>query len=294
MMDFSKLTLEDSGKLRSFFDDNSCRVCDFTFGCTFMWRDLHKTEYAIHDETLYFKAFYPEQAFAPPLGKNAGKHAYEKIIELCETDKTKPLICSVSEDVLRKILEMFPNAGFRTCRDWSDYIYFSEDLKSLSGRKYSGQRNQIAKFIRDNYSWKFEKITSQNADEIKAFLKIHAKEHKKDSPTYKEGNAKAHEIIDNLEIYNALGGVLTAGGRVVGAALGEIAGDTLYVHVEKADISHRGAYQMLTNQFALMYAGDDVKYINREEDDGDEGLRASKLSYHPAMLADKYFVELMG
>jgi hypothetical protein len=259
-----------------------------------MWRDLHKTEYAIQDKTLFFKAFYPEQAFAPPLGENAGKQAYEKIIELCDSEGTKPLICSVSEDVMKRILEMFPNAKARTCRDWSDYIYLSEDLRNLSGRKYSGQRNQIGKFIRDNYSWSFEKITSQNADEVKEFLKKHAEEQTKDSPSYNEGNAKAHEIVDNLEIYNAIGGVLTAQGRVVGASLGEVAGDTLYVHVEKADISHRGVYQMLTNQFALMYAGGDVKYINREEDDGDEGLRASKLSYHPAMLADKYFVELVG
>jgi hypothetical protein len=49
---------------------------------------------------------------------------------------------------------------------------------------------------------------------------------------------------------------------------------------------------MLVNQFAKMFAGEDIRYINREEDDGVEGLRTSKLSYHPACLLDKYVVEL--
>ncbi|MCF0120703.1 MAG: hypothetical protein HUJ65_03610, partial [Oscillospiraceae bacterium] len=53
-----------------------------------------------------------------------------------------------------------------------------------------------------------------------------------------------------------------------------------------------GSYQKLTNSFAKEFAVDGVEYINREEDDGDEGLRKAKLAYHPAELLDKYFIEL--
>jgi hypothetical protein len=49
---------------------------------------------------------------------------------------------------------------------------------------------------------------------------------------------------------------------------------------------------MLVNQFAKMFAAEGVTHINREEDDGVEGLRTSKLSYHPIELLDKYVVEL--
>jgi hypothetical protein len=193
--------------------------------------------------------------------------------------------------VLKVIMEMFPKSLARSDRASSDYLYNSTDIKELPGRKFSGQRNQINKFMRDNYSWSFESISSKNVSEAKKYIEKHARENVKDSKTYQEGNVKSLEVLENIDKYNALGGVLYANGEVIGVSLGEIVGDTLYVHIEKADISYRGSYQMLTNQFAQMYA--DVQYINREEDDGDEGLRNSKMSYHPIKLLDKYIVELI-
>ena len=90
------------------------------------------------------------------------------------------------------------------------------------------------------------------------------------------------------KVYGMLGGVLRVNGKIIAYSIGEITGDTLFCHVEKADISYHGAYQMLTNQFLRKYAdNDEVKFVNREEDCGDEGLRRSKLSYNPVELLVK-------
>lgn len=48
---------------------------------------------------------------------------------------------------------------------------------------------------------------------------------------------------------------------------------------------------MINNQFAKYY-GNNVTYINREEDVGDEGLRKAKLMYNPIEILKKYIVEV--
>ena len=98
------------------------------------------------------------------------------------------------------------------------------------------------------------------------------------------------EVLDNFEAYGLFGGLLKTDGRTVGLSIGEILGDTLFVHVEKSLKDVNGAYPMLVREFARAFAGEGVNYINREEDDGNEGLRTSKLSYHPVKLLEKYLI----
>ena len=86
------------------------------------------------------------------------------------------------------------------------------------------------------------------------------------------------------------GGLIRAEGRVVAFSLGEPCGkDMFVVHIEKAFSDVRGAYPIINQQFVLHEAAD-YRYINREEDTGDEGLRKAKLSYDPAFLMEKGLV----
>ena len=257
-----------------------------------MWRDYHNTEYAVEGGVLYLKVAYPETAFAPPRGPEVGIEHYMRIIECCSRLKSPTIIRSVSGAVLEDLLEMFPRAKARTDRAWSDYLYNSSDLIHLPGRKFSGQRNHINRFMREHAEWSFEPITEDNRTDAVVFIEKHAEENKKDSLEYLVGVEKALEVLNNTEKYNQLGGILYVCGLAVGVTLGEIVDDTLFVHTEKADTTYHGSYPMLMNQFAARYATEDVLYINREEDDGVEGLRVSKMSYHPVDLLDKYKVEI--
>jgi hypothetical protein len=261
-----------------------------------MWRDYHDTEFAIENNVLYIKVSHPEAAFAPPLGApldpDVGMAEYERIFEYCRERRIPARLCSASEVRLKSILELFPDAASVADRANSDYLYLCEDLKNLPGRKYSGQRNHINRFLREYASWSFERVTASNVSDAAGFVENYSRENVKDSPTYTEGNAKALEVLDNLESYGLLGGMLRVNGSVAGLSIGEIAGDTIFVHTEKADISYMGVYPMLMTQFLKEFTDDSVIYVNREEDDGDEGLRTSKLSYHPVALLDKYTITI--
>jgi uncharacterized protein len=294
-LDFTILGLEHIDLLRPYFVKNLCRICDCTIGGTLIWRDLFKTEFAIVDETLYLKVEYltGDIAFTPPRGEACTEEeTYERIINYCHDIGCVPRLCAVSPHRLDKLLELYPNAKARTDRTWSDYLYASDDIVNLPGRKYSGQRNHINRFIRENPNWAFETIDGSNLSQVRRFFEGYMKEHIKDYPAYDEGNIKTLEVLDNMQQYRMFGAALKVEDQVVGAALGETIGDTLFVHIEKSNTEFAGSYPMLVNQFAKKFVSEGVTHINREEDDGVEGLRISKLSYHPSELLDKYVVEL--
>jgi hypothetical protein len=95
-------------------------------------------------------------------------------------------------------------------------------------------------------------------------------------------------LIDTSAKYLAVG--IAVDDKIVAMSIGEIVNDTLYCHIEKANRDYPGSYQMIVKEYASHTVTEGVKYINREEDVGDEGLRTSKLSYHPVDILNKYCV----
>ena len=62
------------------------------------------------------------------------------------------------------------------------------------------------------------------------------------------------------------------------------------IHIEKANQNIKGLYQYINQQF-LLNEFPNVKYVNREEDLGLDGLREAKLSYHPCKFIEKYSIK---
>ena len=80
--------------------------------------------------------------------------------------------------------------------------------------------------------------------------------------------------------------------KIIAYSFGTKIRDDMYVvQVEKALPEYIGAYQMINNEFAKAYCND-IKYINREDDVGIEGLRRAKMSYNPIMFEDYYEMRL--
>ena len=83
--------------------------------------------------------------------------------------------------------------------------------------------------------------------------------------------------------------------RVVAVTLGSrISSDTFDIHFEKAREDVDGAYAAINCEFAryLRAKYPDVKFLNREDDMGLEGLRKAKLSYFPHHMVEKSWAYL--
>ena len=252
---------------------------------------MYKTEWAIYDGSLYFKVLYPDlgETFTLPLGGGRPEH-YRQIAGYCCRRSVPISFYPVPKDELERLQQFFPNSADIAARDSFDYLYRAEDLKYFRGKKLSGQRNHVNKFLKTYGSWTFHPITSEDIPAVKGFLDRYASRWDKSAASFHEDIAKTHEVLDNFHTYDLLGGMLLVEGEIAGFSLGEIVGDTLFTHIEKADRDYEGCYQMLVAQFAQQFAHEGVHFINREDDAGDPGLRTSKLSYHPVALLEKYTV----
>ena len=291
MLKFHPLTEKDLDTLRPFLGSNPNRLCDLTVGGIFIWRDYYNTEWAIHEDILYFKVDYPGfgTLFTLPQGGDR-KREYEQVREYCHRRQMDLTFYPIPKEELAPLMDCFPCATVMSDRDTFDYLYHGEDLKYFKGKKLGGQRNHVNRFLRTYENWSFAELTAGDIADVEAFLDRYAQGTQKDSGTFQEDMKKTREVLRDYAGYGMVGGVLRVDGRVVGFAIGEIVGDTLFVHIEKADRSCEGCYQMVVSQFAQKFAVDGVEYINREDDTGDPGLRTSKLSYKPIALLEKYAV----
>ena len=294
MLEFQPLTLQHIDLLRDYFKKQPSRICDSTIGGTFLWRDYFQTAFAESDGSLFLRSRMPETGvfiYAVPMGGDKSA-ALLRLKAHC-AEQGHPLVLStVAEEELPDILALWPEARAETIPEWADYLYLAEDIKELPGKKYATQRNHISKFNRLYSEWRFEPITKDNLDAVKAFFDWFAEVNEKESDTYKEDERKAAEALSHFDAYGFVGGAVWVEDRIIAMALGEVQGDTLYVHIEKADIRYHGAYQMIVREFARYACTEGVQYINREDDAGDEGLRKSKLAWRPCGLLDKYLVHM--
>ena len=121
----------------------------------------------------------------------------------------------------------------------------------------------------------------------------------------REGLAEERDLGDegralrlSMEHYHALGlegGLIRVYGEVVAFTMGDLlSSDTYDVHFEKAYGELQGAYAMINREFArrVRQRHPQVRYLNREDDMGVEGLRKAKESYYPDLMVEKYSAAL--
>ncbi|GAU77245.1 phosphatidylglycerol lysyltransferase domain-containing protein [Fusibacter sp. 3D3] len=95
------------------------------------------------------------------------------------------------------------------------------------------------------------------------------------------------DILEHKGFFDLKIGLVYVNQNIAGFIIGEIINHTtVLIHIEKADISYEGIFSMVG--YTLYNELDALIFINREQDLGIEGLRKSKLSYHPIKFIQKF------
>lgn len=297
MLNFKPITFDCINQIQEFLKYKDFRTCDYTVGALFMWREFYKSKYAIYKNHLFFQVDLTEgnSYYTLPISKESINDAFDILVEYTKANN-KPLnFCTIPEEGVSSLKAFFnENIEIIGDRDVSDYLYLASDLSELKGRRYSGQRNHINKFHKLYPSYEYVEINEDNIGRVLEFYDEFSKNMTKTAATAIEESIRTKEILESLDRLPMFGGFIEVEGNIIAISVGEIVNDTLYVHIEKALKEYHGSYQMMVNEFAKHCVCEDVKYINREDDAGDLGLRTSKLSYHPCELLNKYTVKVIS
>ncbi len=285
-MEWKKLDIQDKGIIDEYLK-GKFNISDYNFTNQYMWSIGEETQYKIENDVLIVKGVFDGQEyFYMPVPKSKENDNLEKLFEVIgEILKNGNRIILVPEE-WKEILES--RFILEERRESFDYIYNSEDLGTLKGRKYSKKKNKINNF-KKLYNYTYEKLSEENLKEIIEFQKNWCVNRECDTiPVLKNENLGIMNLLNNFSQMDFIGAMIKVDGEIVAYSLGEkLNSEYGVIHIEKGLNQYVGSYQMINHLFAQNEFAD-CKYINREDDFGDEGLREAKESYHPAFLLKKY------
>lgn len=290
-MSFEKITLQDKIWMDPLLAASDFRGCDYTFANLFLWKDQYLEEVCSHAGMLCARGRVPGSRiyeYLFPAGDGDLKAAVEFLLADAASRQEKLYLRGFTEKEGQLLESLFPGRfAMESHREEWDYIYSVENLTNLAGKKYHGKRNHITKF-KNAGDWRFEELTTKNLEACREMCEIWYREQ------VNKGNVavlRDRDVVENaFRYYRELGltgGVLYQFDQVVAFTMGEpLNSDTYVVHVEKAFADVQGAYPMINQQYVTRMMGA-YSYVNREEDDGLEGLRKAKESYYPVMMVEK-------
>ena len=278
--EFMPITLEMRPDIRSLLSKIPDGVSEFTFSNLFLFRKRYGYEVSmVRDKTLVITGRRGDRSFFMTPCAAPGRSVLMELFDRCGYWKCIP------DSVLAPCRACLECRGLDITedRDNFDYLYLRSNLAELPGKKYHKKRNLVNAF-ENVYSCTTRPLDVATAEDALAVLD-QWRIGKEIDGDY-EAAREALELSDRLEMR---GLVYYIGEKPVAWCLGEelARGKMFAVHFEKAVDGYKGLYQFVNRTFAASLP-DTVRFINREQDLGNDGLRQAKMSYRPSGFVRKY------
>lgn len=264
-----------------FFEQLQPRISELTFSGLYLFRTAHEYRLSrIGDSFVVQGRGYDGRRYClQPLGGDVAG-ACELLLASGQE------LYGVEEDIVSRYTG---NVAYEIIedRDSYDYLYLREDLANLPGNRFHKKKNRISYFAA-RHAFGVELLTSRHLcgclqllDEWGRVAEV------EDNRSFGFEMDATAEALAQADVLGLEGVVITVGGSVRAFAIGErLNRETALCHFEKADHFMEGLSQLVNREFArLLFT--DCRYVNREQDLGEAGLRNAKLSYHPLELVKK-------
>ena len=289
-LDFRPVATADLPLVASYLARTDSRTCDYTIGGIYLWADVFAYEICEADGILLIRGRQENDlsltAFSLPLGPEDDLPRAVKLL----AEHNHPLrFSAIPEDRLHLFAEVGCTHVEELGPAWSDYIYSIDAFATLAGNAMKKKRNHVNRFMADNPEYSFAEL-----DPARCMRLLDAVGHDGSPMGAAEWTAVARLLRqwDEFAPYMTGRMLLTADGRVAAFTVAEIKGDTLHVHVEKADHNIPGSGETVAHLLCreMLETDPGLIYVNRQDNAGDDGLRRAKESWRPSRLLPKYNV----
>jgi len=296
MIDFRRLTLSQKDAYQQILFSSPNRGCEYSFANLFLWG---RQQAALLDGCVaFFSHFYGRSVYPYPIGGGDRRAVLEQILADSRQRGIPCRIIGMSQADWAELDRWFPGRFLmRTDRDSFDYVYNIHDLADLKGRRFQKKRNHYNRFCAAHPNYQVQPLTACNMSQAQHMVNDWFTNRIRQDPhgDYLLENIAMARAFQNYGGLDLEGLLLLDGGQVLAVTMGSrLSGDTFDIHFEKAREDVEGAYAAINCEFAryLRLKYPDVRYLDREDDLGLEGLRKAKLSYNPDHFVEKCWAYL--
>lgn len=291
ILTFKPFTLADKPLIDAYFGEHHYEASDNSFTTLFMWQKAYGISWAEENGILFVKG--GEAAGSPFLlppfaGKDAKFVDGLKIAQEWFKENNLPFQLKGVQPIIKERMEkLCPDCyTFTPDRDNFEYIYRTEDLITLSGKKLRQKKNHLNQFRMQYTNYEYMPITQDVIPQCRDTAAQWAEQHQEEGA--QEELEAINLLFDHWEELGLVGGCIKLFGHIEAFTIGEMLNDRMaLIHIEKANPTIRGLYQAINNEF-IRHEFAHTEFVNREEDMGLPGLRQAKESYNPDHFAEKF------
>ncbi len=297
MINFKPIDINNKSAYQAYLLDGKERGCEYSFANLFLWGRQKAS--ILHDHLVLFSQYNRRSVYPYPVGHGNKQLVLDAIITDAHERGIPCRITGLDTNAIETLQTLYPAMfRFHCDLDAFDYVYDINDLADLKGRKYQAKRNHLNRF-RDTYpDYSVEPLNDTNLPKalemIEKWYESKALENpSNDFHTEKVALAKAFHYYQELDME---GLVLLGNDKVLAITFGSLLSpDTFDIHFEKAHSDVQGAYAAINYEFAryIREKHPAVRFLNREEDMGIEGLRKAKQRYYPHHMLEKTWACLL-
>ena len=298
---FKDIDINSKSELEPYFKLVDYEASEYCFSTIYTWRHLFNTKYYIENDFAIILLEYEKNVFSiiPLCTKDKLLYVIDFVLNYIKNEYKRIQLKGINQEIADIIKINYKEKFiYEKERDLFEYIYDAESLRTLSGRKNKKKRNHVNTFLnlyKNRYEYKL--LEKENFEECLELIdRWEQNKENIESSGHKELDEEILSIKEVFENYEKLKDNVKIAGvyidnKLEAFTIGEKINENIaLIHIEKANQNIKGLYQYINQQF-LLNEFPNVKYVNREEDLGLDGLREAKLSYHPCKFIEKYSIK---